>query len=137
MAHYIAEHFSTIHDEIYAFYYDKYLVPLQRNFSSPLPNAALYSCSVNCGVEKASDLWQLARKKTKSGLDILPVFCKVWQDHYVDLVVANAIRWHDCVVHGAEQPKTFRAPNLQGWLNRVNRYWSSAAEKVAEKVPTS
>src|SRR5258708_27700678 len=43
MAHYIAEHFNTIHDEIYAFYYDNYLVRLQRNFSMVSVPAALYS----------------------------------------------------------------------------------------------
>lgn len=96
-------------------YYNKYWLPLSHGLASKVVYAHEFSCAVNCGVGTALAL--LSQQKD---------FLKAWRNHYVKLVVDNAQAWHDYATdsygQGKLKPATFRAPNLAGWLARVDRY---------------
>jgi hypothetical protein len=125
MAHYIAEHLDTIRDEVFTFYYVQFVTPLGVRGVIP----ALLSCAIDCGVDTAKSLY---KNSTSDPGD----FLKVWTSHYIDLVVRNAKAWHDHALNPKQilAPTVFRAPNLQGWFNRVEKYRAPATASASVPV---
>lgn len=110
-------------------YYNKFYLPLLAIIAGsednhlPLAIAEL-SCAINCGLNIA---------KTIIDAPSCVHFYDQWEDYYIKLVTDNAIAWQKYAVllssdetteeaANTPEPHPLRAPNLQGWINRVRRY---------------
>lgn len=109
-------------------YYDKFYLPAVAIYNKAFDDIATnihtaeLSCIINCGADAYAKICADARGKTS--------FYDNWEDHYIQLVVDNAKAWEaDALALYMQLPESLtpaphplRAPNLQGWINRVRRY---------------
>lgn len=122
---------EEVQHSILEIYYNNYYLPLFTLLKEHCQQElALYeselSCAINCGVQTAFGLIaEAGSTRMKSSDD----FLDAWEDHYIKLAVDNAAAWRNfavAIINAAhpqpEEPTTFRAPNLQGWINRVRKY---------------
>lgn len=133
----IGQYSAATNDLIYYVYYTKYYKPLQDHTSWQILPGALFSCAVNCGLSVAVKIWDAAEKEHSPNA----AFLQGWTQFYVHLAVENAKAWHtwasftqsaarsgetiteaDMINPLHPYPKVFRAGDLAGWLNRVERY---------------
>jgi hypothetical protein len=104
-------------------YYANYAKPLSALFHIRPYYVYELSCAVNCGYGIAKDL--IIRNPYDSTTSSYEKeFLNNWMYHYIKLVTDNAIAWRHYAMSGrpSDKPKTFRASNLKGWFNRVERY---------------
>lgn len=129
---------------VVSMYYEKFYLPLStavvKLFGNDLTAAnhvqlCELSCAVNCGLGVATQIL-----KTLQGAIDISRFCDLWEDHYIKLVVDNAVAWKKYAIEAEEEalaseseqgftvqkPTQLRATNLQGWINRVRHYRPSS-----------
>lgn len=123
MAHHIAENFQDIQEQVYEIYDKQFIAPLQASCVSTV-HSCFISAAINIGTQTTINLIK------DHSLYRDPVgFIAVWQDHYIQIVKANAEAWRQhaqdvrnnphCV-----EPKVLRAETLLGWINRTRRYYT-------------
>jgi hypothetical protein len=121
---------QTAEDMAIEIYYIDYAKPLQAFYDKygrvsgyVTYNQYELSCAVNIGTMRAKTILQNVGLSTDE-LYNKRMFLQAWMLHYITLVQDNAVAWRHYAMSGrpSDKPKTFRAPNLKGWFNRVERY---------------
>lgn len=136
---------GELQKDILAAYEQLFVIPSKVEQLPTAIQAVYLSCAINRGVENAVRALQAAlgmnnidgifgtatqaNVNGKNGpfIGILrDSFCHQWRLQYTQLVTQNAAAWHDAAI--AEQegktidlPAVFRAPDLVGWLNRIEQ----------------
>jgi len=116
---------KELDEDVYQIYFEEYYEPMAVHMKAPIISTAILSCAVNIGVENAKKVWDACvanPPNTANG----STFLREWTRYYIHLVRDNAKAWRDFAVldHGdlMKMPKIFRAGDLEGWFNRVERY---------------
>lgn len=142
--------YKILQDQIVTAYHDLFWAPLKLDHVDYTywPQLAIFSCAINCGVDRtAKALQQIVGTKTdgvigeitlgamyqfamKRGADKpRDAFRNWWRKYYIDLVQSNTEEWvaYALALSGTpseknfppDKPKYVHARNLEGWLNRV------------------
>lgn len=125
-------------------YYNKFYLPALIVYNNVVNDNAdsipliHLSCAINCGLGAFNAILSDYLHECKAVHVGTIYFTDAWEDHYIKLVVDNAVAWRDYgvaitnyhITHPTARdnfdnitiPHPLRATNLQGWINRVRRY---------------
>jgi len=127
---------KELDDDVYQIYFNEYYEPVAKYMNQDVMSTAMLSCAVNIGVDNAKKIWDacLASPDRLTNDKAFSVFLREWTRYYIHLVRDNSHKWqqyalvleddHPSSLPTDLRPKVFRAGDLEGWFNRVERYRS-------------